>query len=731
MRIKFHNWHVRSVQILVALIPLVSLWVSTMTIYPFITGRTLAFRSLIEIAFGLWLILIIRKKEYRPRGTLLTWTLVGFLVIVAIANLAGINPERSFWSTFERMEGYILLLHAAAYFVILTTVVKTKKQWTIFFNLVALTGGIAALYALYQATQGIGRVESVLGNATFLASYLLIIAGIAALLSLRARKKWQRYGYGALIAISIIAMSFTGSRGPLFGLVIGGLLGVGAFIWASSGKRSQIKYAGMIAITIIAIPLLLFTLRTTTIVQNTPALSRLTSISISDNSISSRLIVWSIAWEGFKERPILGWGQENFLHVFNQHYDAQLFDREPWFASSHNTFIDWAINAGAIGFIAYIGIYIAAILSIKKAVQRQSVRKEEAAIVIAVIAGYATQNLFTFDNINTIIPVVLLLAYINTWGSEIQENTPSRQLQSTGTLWIASAIIIIATGIGIYRVNVIPLQHAYAINTAIHAPTQRENIQQLTEALSSNPIEDPEAMLRLSIALGNASRTNAITQGEGIQFTKQAAEELEKYIEKNPTDAKTRYYLTNLYLGATRWNGAFAESAKQHIDELLLLNNKRQIIHYALVDYYRTQGDVQKAIEVAQRVIELDPQFPETHAFFAIIAIQTGKDDLAERAIQEVEKRFEATREEFAQIGTAYISVGRNDRALELYKRATELRPNNALYHAITAELYLDQGFPEEARKEAEKARELNPEDFSEDVARFLQKLEDAYNQKN
>jgi hypothetical protein len=50
-----------------------------------------------------------------------------------------------------------------------------------------------------------------------------------------------------------------------------------------------------------------------------------------------------MALKGIAERPVLGWGQENFNYVFNKYYNPQMFGQEEWFDRTHNVVLDWLI----------------------------------------------------------------------------------------------------------------------------------------------------------------------------------------------------------------------------------------------------------------------------------------------------------------------------------------------------------------------------------------------------
>ena len=61
-----------------------------------------------------------------------------------------------------------------------------------------------------------------------------------------------------------------------------------------------------------------------------------------------------MSWQGVKEHPILGWGQENYIVLFNKYYDPKMYQQEPWFDRSHNVFFDWLVSGGILALLAYL-----------------------------------------------------------------------------------------------------------------------------------------------------------------------------------------------------------------------------------------------------------------------------------------------------------------------------------------------------------------------------------------
>src|SRR5438067_1555678 len=103
------------------LIPIFPLIVANSYFFPFITGKAFYFRVLVEIAFASWVILAFLDARYRPRLNALSISVTVFAVVALIADLFGVNPIRSFWSNYERMEGWIAVVHLWMFYIVTTS----------------------------------------------------------------------------------------------------------------------------------------------------------------------------------------------------------------------------------------------------------------------------------------------------------------------------------------------------------------------------------------------------------------------------------------------------------------------------------------------------------------------------------------------------------------------------------------------------------------------------------
>jgi O-antigen ligase len=83
--------------------------------------------------------------------------------------------------------------------------------------------------------------------------------------------------------------------------------------------------------------------------------NRILDVSVSAETFQTRLLLWKQALIITKERPILGWGPENFSPAFEKHYLPQF---EVWFDRAHNIFLDYLAQTGILGLLSYLSIFV-------------------------------------------------------------------------------------------------------------------------------------------------------------------------------------------------------------------------------------------------------------------------------------------------------------------------------------------------------------------------------------
>jgi O-antigen ligase len=401
----------------VFIIPFIPLYVASNMFFPFITGKNFAFRVLVEIIFALWAILALRDSDYRPKYSSIFGAFFGFLVVMGVATIFAENPYKSFWSNFERMEGYITMLHLFAYFIVLGSVLQTRKLWNALFQTSLFVSFIMVFYSFLQLAgkltinQGGVRVDGTLGNATYLAIYLVFHIFIALIFIARRETdlilKWT---YGLLVVGQLIVLYHTATRGAILGL-LGGLLAT-ALLIALFGKET--KGLRKLSIGLVAGILLLIggfiVIKDSSFVQKSPVLQRFATISWSESQTQSRGYVWPMALKGFKEKPLFGWGQENFNYVFNKYYAPEMYNKEPWFDRTHDVFLDWLIAGGIFGLLSYLSLFGLGLYAIWK---HGDLTFVERSLITGLFLAYLFHNIFVFDNLVSYLFFTLFLAYLH------------------------------------------------------------------------------------------------------------------------------------------------------------------------------------------------------------------------------------------------------------------------------------------------------------------------------
>ena len=121
-------------------------------------------------------------------------------------------------------------------------------------------------------------------------------------------------------------------------------------------KRYRLAAIGAVA-SVVLIVFGFYLFKNTDFVKGSQTLSRFSEISFKEKGTQSRVMLVQMGWQAFKERPIFGWGPENFNLVFSKYYDARLWSQEPWFDRSHNIIFDWLIHGGILGLLSYLSLY--------------------------------------------------------------------------------------------------------------------------------------------------------------------------------------------------------------------------------------------------------------------------------------------------------------------------------------------------------------------------------------
>ncbi len=712
-------------------IPFIPLIIANGMFFPFIVGKNFTFRIIVELMAGGWVALMLLDRTYRPRYGALLGAFAAFVFAIGLADLLGENPWKSFWSNFERMEGFVTLLHLFAYFIVMASVLNTEKLWRSFWNTSVGVSVLLGLYGLLQLggviviNQGGVRLDATFGNATYLAIYMLFHIFITAWLALSHRgAAFVKYVYWAIILLQAFILYFTATRGAILGFLGGALLAGLLLALTMKGEAKVRKFAfGLVAAVVLIIGGF-FLIRNTAFVHNNPVLSRMATISVEGGS--ARFMVWGIALQGIKERPILGWGQENFIYVFTKYYDPEMYAQEPWFDRVHDVFLDWLIAGGIIGLAAYLSIFGAALWGIWFSRRgKDAFTPLERSMLTGIFAGYFFHNLFVFDNIVSYILFATILAFIHhrltTVASKDKDLKNTHAKASGMPVPIVVPVAIVCTLALVYLVNYKGIATNYALLAAISPSNAgaEANLVLFKKALAYNGLGGQEVNEQLLQAASSVARGNNVDPVVKADFIKTAKDAMNAELAWNASDARLQVFMGS-FLNASGLPG----EAKPYLEKAYELSPKKQAVLFELGNNALATQDFPGAFEWFKKAYELAPEYQDARFYYAASAVYVNRFDVVDQLLTA---KYGTIAVDNDQLLNAYYQAKRFDLVVKIWEGRVAKDPSNLQFHVSLAASYLASGQRQEAIAELQKAIDLNAS-FKEQGEFFIKEIQAGRN---
>ena len=371
-------------------------------------------RSLALVSLGAWLLKLVEQggilgEMQREEGvswlqtfrkTPLLWQVAGLVGIILIATIFSVTPRVSFWGSYQRLQGTYTTLSYIAIFGSLAANLRRREQVERIILTVILTSLPIGLYGILQRFQidpvpwggdVSRRIAANMGNSIFVAAYLIlafpltlgkIVESFTAILQdENGVGKHVARGtiYVFTLAIQLIALYLSGSRGPLLGWLSGSL--VMLLLLSLYWKKRWLTLGIMGVAGAVLVFLIVFSIPNGPLagLKGRSGLGRLGNVFELDSGTGLvRVLIWQGAAElisphepleypdGEKDRfnflrPLIGYGPEGMYVAYNSVYPPKLASIESRNASpdrSHNETWDALVTTGVIGLIAYLTVFI-------------------------------------------------------------------------------------------------------------------------------------------------------------------------------------------------------------------------------------------------------------------------------------------------------------------------------------------------------------------------------------
>jgi O-antigen ligase len=399
--------------------------------FPAVFPKSL-FIELVTLIIGvLWVIGFLYNK--RREGNNVSWNIATlsfsiYILILILSCFHSIVPQLSFWGSLDRGVGIIFMLHIFLFSLITASVFKTKEDWNKLFVAFILSE-IFFTIGTFMSEAGIKfsslfKLEAAkgftFGNSSFAGIYLAFVFFISLGILLSSDKKYRKIiGILGIITV-IINPIITG-----FATLGGGLIGqarasfasiiLGLVVFSLYLIFRKIKSSKGVKIFITALSLILIS-----------GAVFLYSSHFSfkqfmvDNGASNRLVFWGIAVKGFKEKPLLGWGNDNYRLVYGKYFDPIItknpdYSPEYWVDRSHSIYFDELVSNGILGFISLMFLYGVLLFGfLRKAIREKDNKTGMLFMSIFVgIISFLIQGVMLFQVVIGWFIIAILIAFVS------------------------------------------------------------------------------------------------------------------------------------------------------------------------------------------------------------------------------------------------------------------------------------------------------------------------------
>ncbi len=743
--------------------PFICLIVADQLFFPYITGKNFAFRIIVELITALWLSLALVSPAYRPKRSWILGAFSLFVLIIAIADAQGVNPFKSFWSNYERMDGWVTLIHLLLLLVVASSVMRAEQLWRRFWLVTLVVSAFVSLYGFLQIAgdlslgQGgsaglMARIDATFGNSIYLAIYMLFNIFIAAWLwVVEGRDGWdtterwlapiaivaslivvalslapatvfgallfslvlvagvwalmlaeRKYFFALVIAFDTIALFFTGTRGTMLGLIGGALLALIIYSFTPSASKRMRRWSVGSIVAVLVLGGGLWFARDTSFVHSVGFLDRLASISTTDTTIASRFTNMSIAWRGVQERPILGWGQENYAIVFDKYYDPRMYADEPWFDRVHDIVFDWWIAGGTLGLLSYLAIFAAALLALWR--KASGFTDAEKSVLTGLLAGYFAHNLTVFDNITSYILFAFVLAYIvyrATAATEARPLCERRFLPSSALPLTAVVGVVLFAGAAWYVNGNALLANLTLISALSSQGNPSQNLALFERSIAYRTFGMQEAREQLSQMASQIASVSGVDASTKQQFFQTAVSEMQRQETMSPLDARFPLFLGIVQDAYGDYADGLASLQKAHE-----LSPDKQSILFQIGITQQALGNSALALASFKQAYELAPAYIDARLMYAAQAIAMGNDALADQLLAPVIPTGQAAD---ARIAAAYASRGEYGKIATIWKAHVQADPTDIQGYFTLAAAYVGAKDPTDAIAALQAVEAVSP----------------------
>lgn len=731
---KFHWLYVAGFCIILAL-PILNL---PPYFFPPDWGKTIIFRIITTILllffFGQIFYGKINIDIKKIKNNKIIWSLCALLSVFFIATIFSVDQYFSLWGSPYRGGGFITygfyFILAILSFIILKSS-DWKKAW-----ITSISAGffvcIIALIQYYGLLNNIfiseaSRPSSTVGNPIFLGIYLLLLFFPTLSFAIKEKSKYIKIFYTFSLFIFLYTILITGSRAAYLGILVGIIYFL--LIYPQKIKAVKISLIIFLFITISLVAYANISPKIPAFIQGNRVTNNIINrLSISQAFGDERYKAWQTVIKEIQDKPVFGWGPENLAVGFDKNYNPNITP-SPWWDKAHNIFLDIGAQAGILGIIAYLCLYIILFWQLQKS--KNKIEYENKIIINglqATLIGYLVANFFSFDSFPTYLLFFFIIGYtLYLTYKEESKKFPNHNLVIKKI--ILGGLLILSTFF-LWQYNFLPFLINAEINSAKNLVEQRKcdiAFAVLDKILEKHSFADSYLRMMyvddLKTCAGYYPENNLSYANKGIILLKEAVKIQPLY---------TRYWI---HLGS--FTVVLAEYEENQLQKTTLLDEASQYFDKAntlspmhaetIVErskIYQVAKDYNSMLSEAEKCIKVNPNLKDCFWIKAIAEIYLKNINAADIDIRKSREKglYINIPKYLNDLAVAYLETKNYQRLAEIYQKLIIENPDNYKYYSALAATYAEIGEYQKAKEMALEFFKLVPS-AKEEVNTFLKSL--------
>ena len=297
-----------------------------------------------------WLWILESMSRSRPPSTVRRKLLVPHALYALMVVLSAVWALSPLVAMYE----IAILLHALAILVWVAFNIRTIPELTfvlrllasavllqVAFAVVLLAGPSTIEFGPVSILRQGSRVEGSIGSPNAYGAYLALMTPVMLAMAIGGATKYdRRLGLAGLLG-GVTAMVSSGSRGAWVASVVG--LGFAVAVGLRRGWLGRRMIARVLLAA--AIP---------SVLLQSVLVDRLSQLN--NSATQSRFPLMQLAWEMILERPVFGFGANNFAVALPDFLDSDL--GQAWLSTVHNKYLLVTSETGVIGLVLFVWMLV-------------------------------------------------------------------------------------------------------------------------------------------------------------------------------------------------------------------------------------------------------------------------------------------------------------------------------------------------------------------------------------